>query len=97
MSLSGASRAVVPVPAGCPAALLTDPGAGTASAVGGTAIPGADRDDELTELAEPPEHPASSIPPASMAPPIARPAAPNRVRRARASRRFKLSVFSMPL
>ena len=50
------------------------------------------------ELAELPEHPASSIPPASMAPPIARPAAaPNRVRPVRADRRYKLSVFSMPL
>ena len=98
MSLAGASTAVVPAPADCPVALLADrapgsPAAGTAAAADGAAIP--DPDDAAAELAALPEHPASSVPPASMAPPIARPAAaPNRVR---ADRRFKLSLFSMPL
>ena len=98
MSLAGASRAVVPVLAGCLAALFADPAAdtppaGAATAPGGTASECAA--DELAELAE---HPASSIPPASMAPPAARPtAAPNRVRRVRADRRFKLGVVNMPL
>jgi hypothetical protein len=101
MSLTGASRAVVPAPAGCPAKLFADPGtpAGPAAAAAvdgtgaGAAIP--DPDAALPELAELPEHPASNIPPASMRPPIARPAAaPDR---RRAGRRFKLSMFSMPL
>jgi hypothetical protein len=44
------------------------------------------------------EHPASSVPPASMTPPIARvAAAANRARLVRANRRFKLSVFRMPV
>jgi hypothetical protein len=52
----------------------------------------------MAELAEFAEQPASKIPPASMAPPIARQAAaPIRVRPARADRRFKLSVFNMPM
>jgi len=62
-----------------------------ASAVG-AATPAA----EAAELADVAEHPASSIPPASMTPPIAR-AAANRVRLVRADRRFKLSVFHMPV
>src|SRR5271155_5803887 len=98
MSLAGASPAGVPGPADCPVALPAarapaSPAAGTAAAADGAAIP--DPDDAAAELAALPEHPASSIPPASVAPPIARPAAaPNRVR---AARRFKLSLFSMPL
>jgi hypothetical protein len=96
MSLAGASLAVVPALAGCPKALFAAPGAGAATsgaaaAAGGAATP----DAEPAEPAELPEHPASSIPPASMTPPIARPAAPNRVRPARPDRRFKLSVFNM--
>ena len=100
-SLAGASRAVVPVPAGCPAALLADPAvaaspAGAATAADGTAS--ACAPDAVAELAELAEHPASSIPPASMVPPTARPAeAPNRMRRVRADRRFKLGVLNMPL
>src|SRR6516162_6928418 len=99
MSLAGASRAVVPVPADCPAALFSDPAAptpaaGAAAAADGTAS--ACTADEAAVLAELPEHPASSIPPASMAPPTARPAAAaNRVRRVRADRRFKLRVLNM--
>jgi hypothetical protein len=62
-----------------------------ASAVG-AATPAA----EAAELADVAEHPASSIPPASMTPPIAR-AAANRGRLVRADRRFKLSVFRMPV
>ena len=97
MSLAGTSRAVVPVSADWLAALLADPAGaaipGTAAAADGTEAPAAD--DAAAELDELPEHPASSIPPASMAPQIARPAAaPNRVR---ADRRYRLSVFSMPL
>ena len=97
MSLAGASRAVVPVPADCPAALFFDPAAPTpATAADGTAS--ACAADEAAVLAELPEHPASSIPPASLAPPTARPAAaPNRARRVRADRRFKLGVVNMPL
>ena len=101
MSLAGASRAVVPVLAewlvelaGCPA----DPSAGAATA------PAADRTaalcaaDEAAELADVLEHPASRIPPASMVPPIIRPAAaPNRMRAVRGDRRFRLSAFNMPV
>ena len=100
MSLAGASRAVVPVPADCPAALFSDPAtptpaAGAAAADGTASACAADEPAELAELAE---HPASSIPPASMAPPTARPtAAPNRMRRIRAGRRLKLRVLNMPL
>jgi len=101
MSLAGASRAVVPVLARCPAALLADPAAGAPPAGAATAPDGtasACAADEPAELAELAEHPASSIPPASMAPPTARPAAaPNRARRVRADRRFKLGVLNMPL
>jgi hypothetical protein len=62
-------------------------------AADGTASPCA-----VAELAGLLEQPASRIPPASMAPPIARPAAaPSRVRLVRADRRFKLNVFNMPL
>jgi hypothetical protein len=100
MSLAGASRAVVPALAGCPVTPLAaalDPGApapgARPSAVGAaTADPEAA---EAAELADVAEHPASSIPPASMTPPIARAAAPNRMRLVRADRRFKLSVFHM--
>ena len=103
MSLAGASRAVVPVLAECPAALFADPaaaatppaGAATGADDGAASACAADAAAELDEL---PEHPASSIPPASMAPPTARPAAaPKRVRRIRADRRFKLGVLNMSL
>jgi hypothetical protein len=97
MSLPGASRAVVPAFAGCPVALFASlaPGApalGAMASAVGAATPAA----EAAELADVAEHPASSIPPASMTPPIAR-AAANRVRLVRADRRFKLSVFHMPV
>jgi len=96
MSLAGASRAVVPVLADCPAPLAGCP-AGPAAGADGTAA-ALSAAAEPAELAELPEHPASKIPPASMAPPIARPAAAlNRVRPVRADRRFKLSVFNMPV
>jgi len=97
MLLAGASLAAVPPLARCPAALLAAPCAGTPAAGArasdvGAATPAAEAD----ELADVPEHPASSIPPASMTPPIATAAAaPNRVRLVRADRRFKLSVFNM--
>ena len=101
ISLAGTSRAVVPVLAGCPAALCADPAAATPLAGAATAADGtasACAADALAELEELPEHPASSNPPASMAPPTARPAAaPNRVRRVRADWRFKLGVLNMPL
>ena len=99
MSLAGASLAVVPALAGCPKALFAAPAAGAATSGAAAAAVGAVTPDaEPAELAELPEHPASSIPPASMTPPIARPAAaPNRLRPARADRRFKLSVFNMPV
>ena len=95
MSLAGVSRAVVPALA-CPVALLAAfpdsgapaPGARAAADGAASADPAAD---ELAELAE---HPASSIPPASMTPPIA---ALVRVRLVRADRRFKLTVFPMPV
>src|SRR5579859_5039246 len=98
MSLAGVSRAVVPVLA-CPVALLAAfltsgaPAPGPVAAADGaaTADPAAA---ELAELADVAEHPASSIPPASMTPPIA---ALVRVRLVRADRRFKLSVFPMPV
>ena len=100
MSLAGASRAVVPALAGCPVALpaaAVDPGApapGARDAAVGAATP----DAEAAELADVAEHPASSIPPASMTPPTARvAAAPNRMRLVRADRRFKLRVFRMPV
>ena len=99
MSLLGASRAVVPALAGCPVALFASlaPGApalGARDSAVGAATPAA----EAAELADVAEHPASSIPPASMTPPIARAAAaPNRMRLVRADRRFKLSVFHMPV
>ena len=101
MSLAGASRAVVPVLADCPAPLAERPAAAAADPAGGAATPAADGTASPCAAAEPAElleHPASKIPPASMAPPIARPAAaPNRVRPVRADRRFKLGVFNMPL
>jgi hypothetical protein len=99
MSLPGASRAVVPAFAGCPVALLAalDPGPpapGARAWAAGAATP----DAEAAELADVAEHPASSVPPASMTPPIARvAAAPNCARLVRANRRFKLSVFRMPV
>src|ERR1700735_112943 len=93
----GASLAVVPASADCPAALRAAPDDGwptpgaAASAVG-AATPAA----EAAELADPPEHPARSIPPASMTPPIPRPAAaPNRVGPVRADRRVKLRLLRM--
>jgi hypothetical protein len=92
---------VVPTPADCPAPLAADlaGGSATAPAADGTASAWpADVPAEMAELAEFAEQPASKIPPASMAPPIARQAAaPIRVRPARADRRFKLSVFNMPM
>jgi hypothetical protein len=94
MSLAGVSTAVVPAFADPPVALGADrapgtPTAGTAAALGGAAATAPD--DEAAEL---PEHPASSVPPASMAPPTIRPAAaPNRVR---ADREVKLILCSMP-
>src|ERR1700722_19267109 len=95
MSLAGVSRAVVPALA-CPVALLAAapdsraamPAAVAAAARAATADPAAD---ELAELAE---HPTRIRPPASMTPPIA---ALRRVRLVRADRRFKLSVFPMPV
>jgi len=98
MSLPGASRAVVPALAGCPVALFASlapdaPALGARASAVGAATPTA----EAPELADVAEHPANSIPPASMTPPIARAAAPNRVRLVRADRRFKLSVFHMPV
>src|SRR5580693_6520270 len=100
MSLAGASRAVVPALACCPVALpaaAVDPGApapGARAWAAGAATP----DAEAAELADVAEHPASSVPPASMTPPIARvAAAPNCARLVRANRRFKLSVFRMPV
>ena len=98
MSLAGVSRAVVPASA-CPVALLAAfldsgapaPGARPAADGAGTADPAAA---ELAELADVAEHPASNIPPASMTPPIA---ALVRVRLVRVDRRFKLSVFPMPV
>jgi hypothetical protein len=97
MSLPGASRAVVPALA-CPLALLAalDPAA-SAPGARAAAVGAATADPEAAELADVAEHPASSIPAASMTPPIARAAAPNRVRLVRADRRFKLSVFRMPV
>ena len=98
MSLAGASRAVVPTPADCPAPLAADLAGGSATAPAADGTASAWPADVLAELAELAEHPASKIPPASMAPPIARQAAaPIRVRPARADRRFKLSVFNMPM
>jgi hypothetical protein len=100
MSLAGASRAVVPALAGCPVAPLAaalDPGA-PAPGARPSAVGAATADPEAAELADVAEHPASSVPPASMTPPIARAAAaPNRMRLVRADRRFKLSVFHMPV
>jgi hypothetical protein len=95
MSLAGVSRAVVPALA-CPVALLAAfldsgapaPGARAAADGAGTADPAAD---ELAELAE---HPARIRPPASMTPPIA---ALRRMSLVRADRRFKLTVFPMPV
>ena len=98
MSLAGASRAVVPTPADCPAPLAADLAGGSATAPAADGTASAWPADAATELAELAEHPASKIPPASMAPPIARQAAaPIRVRLARAERQFKLSVFNMPM
>src|SRR5579859_6697390 len=103
MSLAGVSRAVVPALA-CPVALLAAfltsgapaPGAVPAADGAATADPAAadPAAAELAELADVAEHPASNIPPASMTPPIA---ALIRVRLVRADRRFKLSVFPMPV
>jgi hypothetical protein len=102
MSPADASRAVVPVLADCPVELAdcpADPAAGApiAPAADGTAT-ARWAADEAAKLPEVLEHPASTIPPASMVPPIARPAAaPNRVRLVRADRRFRLSAFDMPV
>jgi hypothetical protein len=98
MSLAGASRAVVPTPADCPAPLAADLAGGSATAPAADGTASAWPADVAAEPAELEEHPASKIPPASMAPPIARQAAaPIRVRLARADGRFKLSVFNMPM
>jgi hypothetical protein len=86
---------VVPTPADCPAPLAADLAGGSATAPAADGTASAWPADPAAELAE---HPASKIPPASMAPPIARQAAaPIPVRLARADRRFKLSVFNMPM
>ena len=102
MSLAGASRAVVPGPADCPAALFADPAAGPNAAdpaAGAATDPdgtaSACAADEPAELAELAEHPASSIPPASMAPPMAEAAARDGMRLVGAGLRVELDVFSM--
>src|SRR5271163_446999 len=99
MSLPGASRAVVPALAGCPLALFAAPDPGVpAPGARASAVGAATPDAEAAELADVAEHPASSIPPARMTPPSPTPAAaPNRARLVRADRRFKLSVFHMPV
>jgi hypothetical protein len=94
IELAGTSRAVVPALAAGPLAACPlaaeRAGAPRPAAGAAAAIP----DDAPLELAELPEHPAS-VPPASTAPPIARPATPNRVRLVRAGRRFMLRLFTM--
>ncbi|HTX28640.1 MAG TPA: hypothetical protein VME19_16650 [Streptosporangiaceae bacterium] len=101
MSLTGASRTVVTVlvlpdcASPWPGAALGT-GAGAAAPAAGAAALRAPLDAaELDAL--PPEHPATNSAPPSMVPTTASPATPNRVRRARADRPFKLTVFSMPL
>jgi hypothetical protein len=102
MSPAGASRAVVPVLPGwppeefCPAAP-----AAAATGAGKASLPAADRadvPDALDAELELPEHPARNIPPPRMALPIARAAtAWYLVCPARAPRRVRPRVFSMPL
>jgi hypothetical protein len=69
--------------------------AATGGAAGAPAADFAETPDPADELAAP-EHPAKSSPP-SMAPLIARTAAPDRVRLIHPDQRFKLSMFSMPV
>jgi len=84
-------------PPGCPAALAAAAGMAAAPAAPFADVP------DLTELAAtelaalPAEHPARNKPPPSMTAPMARPAAPNRVRLVPADRRLNPRVFSMPL
>jgi hypothetical protein len=99
MSLAGASRAVVPTldelaefPATRPSA-AEGTGAAIAPWDAAATVPLPAAAAELLALL--PEHPARNIPPASKVPPIARAAAPDRMRLALADRRFKLNVFSM--
>jgi hypothetical protein len=89
---------VVPTLADCPVPLAADLAGGSAAAPAADGTASACPADAAAELAELLEHPASAIPPASMVPPTARQAAaPIRVRPARADRRFKLSMFNMPM
>ena len=109
--LAGASRAVVPVPF-CESELSPAEAARAAvplAGIGAAAFSDpefADRPEltEVPELAEllelPAEHPARNMPPASMTPPMVKPAmAPRRVRPVRVPGRgrAKLRVFSMSL
>ena len=70
--------------------------AATGGAAGAPAADFAERPAPADELAVP-EHPASSSPPPSMAPLIARMTALDRVRLVRTDQQVKLSVFSMPV
>jgi hypothetical protein len=98
MSPAGAIRAAVPVPPFCPTAPPGAALAGTGAAFPSPAAALPEEPDAADELdALPAEHPARNNPPASMAPPIPSPTAPNRARLIREGRRFELSVFSMPL
>ena len=107
MSLAGASRALVPVVPGDPAADLSAGALPAAALLSGApaaaaAPPATDcaetPDEVAAELALLPEHPARSRPPPSNALPIARAAtAWYLVCPLRARRRVKPRVFSMPL
>src|SRR5260370_40823532 len=103
MSLTGARRAVVPAwvcPVALPAAALDSgapaPGARASADGAATADPAAAELAELADVADVAEHPASRIPPASMTPPIARAAAPNRVRLVGSDRRVKPRGWRTP-